>query len=109
VFEFADGLPDFEIAVAEPPFTRSPSGQPVEVEGSSFLEVVFQGGTAVTPDGELTFESDDLRPGYDLIREVRSQEDFEAVSSWVVGLASDEACFTATTLDDRVVIDVRTP
>jgi hypothetical protein len=79
--------PDVEIRPATPPFTRDPSGLPLEVAGSDFLVIVLRGGTALDADFNPTFEGPfDATPAGGPIVDVRRAGDFEAVSSWVVGL-----------------------
>jgi hypothetical protein len=102
--------PDVEIRPAEPPFTRDPSGLPLEVAGTAFLAIVLQGGTALDADYNPTFEGPfDADPAGSPIVEVRRAGDFEAVSSWVVGLAGPP-CVRILPPDgsSRLVIEIET-
>ena len=108
VFEFAAGLPEFTIAAAAPPFTLDPSGLPLDVGGSAFLSLVMHGGTTVTPDGMLTYSGPtDFKPALPMVVELVEAGDFEAVSSWYVGLTAGP-CIRVLTLADpsRLVIDI---
>jgi len=108
VFEFASGLPEYTISTATPPFTRDPSGLSMAVAGSAFLSVVMPGGTTVTPDGTLTYSGPtDFSPSLTKVTQLVEAGDFEAVSSWYVGLSS-ASCVLVLTLTDpsRLVIDI---
>jgi len=102
--------PDIEIRPAEPPFTRDPSGLPLQVAGAAFLTIVLQGGTALDADYNPTFEGPfDADPAGSPIVEVRRAGDFEAVSSWVVGL-DGPPCVRILPPDgsSRLVIEIET-
>lgn len=102
--------PDIEIRPAEPPFTRDPSGLPLQVAGTAFLTIVLQGGTALDADYNPTFEGPfDVAPAGSPIVEVRRAGDFEAVSSWVVGL-DGPPCVRILSPDgsSRLVIEIET-
>ena len=63
VFEFTDGLPEMTLERATPPFTHDASGQPIDVEGASFLRLTMRGGTKQTEDGHKQLRRPDrLRP-----------------------------------------------
>lgn len=79
--------PEVEVRPGTPPFVRDPSGLPLEVSGASFVVITLRGGTALDPDYTPTFEGPfDLALQGGPIVEVRRAGDFEAVSSFVVGL-----------------------
>jgi hypothetical protein len=102
-------IPQLKIRPAAPPFTMDPSGLPLEVAGVAFLEIVLLGGTALDEDYEPTFEGPfDVAPGGSPIVELKRAGDFEAVSSWVVGLDAP-ACFRILPFDgsSRLVIEVQ--
>ena len=109
VFEFMeDGTPEFRIEAAEPPFTMDPSGMPMAVNGSTFLQIVFNGGTKVGDDGSPTYTGPtEFGPGFDQLVDLIERGDFEAVNNWYVGMAG-EGCLRALVLSDpsRVVIDL---
>jgi hypothetical protein len=108
VFEFDNGIPEYVLSGAEPPYTQDPSGLPMDVEGSAVLHLSLIGGTRwdteyeATYDGPLSFE-----PSFDRLVQLVEAGDFEAVSSWYIGLSGDE-CVRVLALDapDRLVIDI---
>ena len=110
VFEFTDGLPEASLERAEPPFTQDASGAPIDVEGSSFLRLVMRGGTKQTEAGTSSYDGPlDFDPGFATLVDLIEGGDFEAQSTWYLGLTS-EACVRVITLTDdgppRLVIDV---
>lgn len=108
VFEFDNGIPEYVLSEAEPPYTEDPSGLPMEVEGAAVLHLSLIGGTRwdteydATYDGPLSFD-----PGFDKLVHLVEAGDFEAVSSWYIGL-SGASCVRVLALDgpDRLVIDI---
>jgi hypothetical protein len=110
VFEFADGLPEITLDRATPPFTHDASGLPVEVDGSSFLRLTMRGGTKQTLDNTSSYDGPtDLHPGFPMLIDLVEGGDFEAQSTWYLGL-DGEACVRVLLLTDdgapRLVIDV---
>lgn len=110
VFEFANGLPEFTLDRATPPFSHDASGMPVEVEGSSFLRLTMRGGTKQTEDNTSSYDGPiEFHPGFSTLIDLVEGGDFEAQSTWYLGLAS-EACVRVIRLTDdgapRLVIDV---
>jgi hypothetical protein len=111
VFEFADGLPEFTLDTATPPFTQDASGLPIEVEGSSFLRLTMRGGTKQTDDGTSSYDGPtDFDPGFPMLVDLIEGGDFEAQSTWYLGL-DDAACVRVMQLvgeggSPRLVIDV---
>ena len=108
VFEFTGGTPEVSLDRAEPPFTQDASGEPIEVEGESFLRLTMRGGTKQMDDGTSSYDgSRDFDPGLPMLVDVIEGGDFEAQSTWYLGL-EDEACVRVTLLEDepRLVIDV---
>jgi hypothetical protein len=102
-------LPQAEIRPGTPPFTKDPSGLPLDVAGTAFVVITLQGGTALDDDFNPTFEGPfDFTPGGSPIVEVRRAGDFEAVSSWVVGLTG-LPCVRILPPDGsgRLVIEIR--
>lgn len=119
-FEFQDpqepggraGIPRFQIRTVKPPLAQDGSGDPLEVQGKSFLSVVFHGATGVKMVGESpqpTYRGPkELRPGLRTLTEVQQAGDFEATLSWFLGL-SRATCWRTIELRDplRVAIDLR--
>ena len=84
------GIPEVLVKPATPPFTLDPSGLPLEVPGRFFVTITLLSGTALDDDYNPTFEGPfDIDPGSTPIVALRRAGDFEAVSSWVVGLNGD--------------------
>lgn len=110
VFEFRDGLPEWSLDRAEPPFRHDASGMPVVVEGESFLRLIMRGGTKQQEDGGSSYDGPtDFDPNLPVLVDLVEGGDFEAQSTWYLGLAS-EACPRVTLLTEdgppRLVIDV---
>ncbi len=109
VFEFAAGIPEYRIEEAMPPFIQDPSGLPMNVAGSAFWKIVMNGGTIVSPDGGVTYSGPrTFSPGFSKLVQLITGGDFEAVSTWYVGL-SDVSCLRVQTLSSpsRLVIDIQ--
>ena len=80
-------VPQVDIRPGAPPFTMDPSGLPLDVAGTDFLVITLQGGTALDESYKPTFDGpSDMAPGGSPIVELKRAGDFEAVSSWVVGV-----------------------
>lgn len=110
VFEFANGLPEYSLERATPPFRHDASGMPVEVDGSSFMRLTMRGGTKQTEDNTSSYDGPiDFDPGFTTLVDLVEGGDFEAQSTWYLGLDS-EACVRVIRLTEdgapRLVIDV---
>ena len=110
VFEFADGLPEASLERAEPPFTHDASGEPIDVQGESFLRMILRGGTKQTLEGTSSYDGPtEFETGYPALVHLIEGGDFEAQSTWYFGLAA-ESCVRVLTLTDdgtaRLVIDI---
>ena len=110
VFEFADGLPEASLERAEPPFTQDASGEPIDVQGESFLRLILRGGTKQTLEGTTSYDGPtEFETGYPALVHLIEGGDFEAQSTWYFGLAA-ESCVRVLTLTDdgtaRLVIDI---
>jgi hypothetical protein len=108
VFEFDSGLPGTVIEGAVPPFTADASGQEIQVAGSAFLKVRMEFASKVSPDGGVTYGgSTNFEPGFDRLLQLVEGGDFEAVSTWYLGLDGG-GCYRVLTLSDpsRLVIDI---
>jgi hypothetical protein len=109
VIEFAAGLPEYTVESATPPLTQDASGQPIVVEGTSFLRIVLHGGTAQLPAGGTSYGgARTMTPHFPRLVDLKAAGDFEAVSTWYVGM-SGSACTRVFTLDQpsRLVIDLQ--
>jgi hypothetical protein len=108
VFEFASGIPDALIEGVLPPLYEDGSGLEMDVAGTAFLKVTMHGASRVSPEGGITYDgSTDFKPSFDQLVELIEGGDFEAVSTWYLGLNSRD-CYRVFTLADpfRLVIDV---
>jgi hypothetical protein len=108
-FEFDAGIPQYDVEAATPPFFADPSGLPLEVAGSAFWRISLIGGTKVTPDGVVTYSGPtNFVPRFAALVQLKEGGDFEAVSTWYVGL-TDTSCIRVLTLSepDRLVIDIQ--
>ena len=111
VFEFLDGLPEAFLERAEPPFTHDASGEPIDVQGESFLRLILRGGTKQTEDGTSSYDGPtEFETNYPALVHLVEGGDFEAQSTWYLGLNA-ESCVRVMTLTDdgtaRLVIDIQ--
>lgn len=108
VFEFASGIPDATIEGVLPPLYEDGSGLEMHVAGTAFLKVTMHDASRVSPDGGVTYDGPtDFEPGFDRLEQLTEGGDYEAVSTWYVGL-NGAGCFRVMTLADpsRLVIDI---
>jgi hypothetical protein len=108
VFEFDSGLPDAVIEGVLAPFYADASGLEIEVTGSAFLKVRMHGASKVSPEGAVTYGgSTNFEPEFDRLLQLLEGGDFEAESTWYLGLDGG-SCFRVLTLSDpsRLVIDI---
>jgi hypothetical protein len=111
VFEFEQGTPELTLDPATPPFTQDASGEPITVDGDSFLRLTMRGGTRQTDEGTSSFDGPtDFDPGLPTLVDLVQGGDFERQSTWYLGLSA-EACARVLLLDGppRLVIDVEHP
>ena len=86
-------------------FLQDASGRPQPLEGTAGVRIrVSPASGAASYSGPI-----DFKPGYPVLREARQIGDFEAVTTWGLGL-SRPACLRIFTLSSppRLVIDVAT-
>lgn len=108
VFEFASGLPDAVIEGALPPFYADASGLEIEVAGTAFLKVTMNGASRVNPNGVVTYSGPtNFEPDFGQLVQLTEGGDFEAVSTWYLGLDGG-GCYRVLTLEapSRLVIDI---
>jgi hypothetical protein len=104
IFDFDRGLPEYAVTHVQPPFVRDPSGLPLDVQGSDFFSVVLRGASIVDEEFQPVYEGPtDLLPALPRIRQVVLAGDFEAVSSWLVGLEGP-ACLAVQAFDGKRLV-----
>ena len=111
VFEFANGVPGYEVGYVERPIVADGSGAEVAVEGAAVLRVRMEPAL----DADLTKEEaprtytgpNRFSPDTAVVSELVGIGGFEAVLTWAVGVDGKRP-FRVTTLADppRIVIDV---
>ncbi|MDQ6857555.1 MAG: hypothetical protein M3Z65_01010 [Chloroflexota bacterium] len=105
----AVGSSTFAIAQTTPPYLQDASGLPLSIAGDPVLKITLRGATAARLDGTSSYTgSRDFVPGFPILRELKASGDFEATSSWLVGL-NGAACVQTQMLSNpvRLVIDLR--
>ena len=111
VFEFSGTAdPGFEVQYLDAPPVEDPTGDPVDVAGSVFLEIRMQSASGFNFEtGMPSYTGPARLTPSDTVyaREAARTGDFEAILIWVVGL-DEERPFQAYTLADpaRVVVDI---
>ena len=112
VIEFDAAVPAYSVTPqASSSFMTDPRGEILQLQGSSGVLIVVHGASGFDLSGKQTFTgSQDLTPGYPVLKEARQVSDFERVFSWGLGLSSPN-CIRAFTLTgpDRLVVDVQSP
>ena len=111
VFEFANGVPGYEIGYVERPIVADGSGAEVTVDGAAVLRIRMEPAL----DADLTQESaprtytgpNRFAPDAAVVVELVGTGGFEAVLNWAAGIDAERP-FRVTTLSDppRIVIDV---
>jgi len=112
VFQFRGPLSGYRVGYVQGPVREDGSGEPVDIEGEAFLEVVMAPASGVDLSGgaepvEVYTGPDRVRSGdTELVTEVVRTGDFEATLSWGVGLRRQVPFGVAVlTGPDRLVID----
>jgi len=108
VFEFSGGIPETLIEAVLPPFFEDASGLPLTVNGTAFLRVTMHGASKVDPDGVVTYSGPtEFEPGLPQLVHLVEGGDFEAVSTWYLGMDGG-GCLRVLTLSapSRLVIDI---
>jgi hypothetical protein len=81
-------LPEVEVRPSSPPFVEDASGLPVPVDGAAWATIVLRGGTGLDQDFEQTYTGPGRWTALEApLVEVVRLGDFEAVSTWAVGLS----------------------
>lgn len=113
VFEFENGLPGYQVGYVEGPITQDASGEPVDVQGAAYLQVRMEPASIVDLSGEAPRQTYDGPMVVDgdtpEVTEVVNAGDFEAVSTWVIGVTDPGVAFRVQVLTSpaRLVVDVQ--
>jgi len=116
VFEFAGtSVPGYRVQWVDGPITADGSGEPVDVTGEAFLEIVMTPASGVdlsAPQLTVVYDGPDRIPvagQTQLITDLVRTGDFESVLSWAAG-TTEVVPFRVLRLDDpvRVVVDLQT-
>jgi hypothetical protein len=108
VFEFSGGIPQTLIEAVLEPFYQDASGLPLTVNGTAFLKVTMHNASRVSPDGVVTYTGPtEFDPDLPQVVHLIEGGDFEAVSTWYLGL-NGGGCIRVLTLPtpSRLVIDI---
>jgi hypothetical protein len=106
LFTFEGPMPGYQVRYVSR--VTDAAGERLPLRGQAFLAVAFQPARAHVPDGEATFPTAAITPGYPALRQVRFAGDFEGQVAFGIGVA-DRGGFRVSELRDptRVVVDVR--
>lgn len=102
------GVPEYIVEVAQPPLPQDPTAEPMEVPGSHHVLVALLFGTKYDENFNLHYTGPTrFDPGFASLVAAYERGDFEATSSWYLGLTTDP-CLRVFTLTDpmRLVIDI---
>lgn len=109
--EGSGATPTVEIAPAEPPFVKAPSGFPLEVAGDAHIRLTFRETIVYDESGTGTLGTpNELAPLGAAVREVVEAEAFEGVADWLVGVAGEGCARVAVDPGaGTLVLEVRAP
>lgn len=108
-FEFTGGIPEVLIEAVLGPFYEDGSGQELTVNGTAFLKVTLRDASRVSTDGVVTYDGPlEFEPTFPQLVHLIEGGDFEAVSTWYIGLDGG-GCLRVMTLaaPSRLVIDIQ--
>lgn len=117
VFEFAGtSVPGYRIQWVDGPILADGSGEPVDVDGEAFLEMIMEPASGVdlsAPQLTIVYDGPDRIPVAGqtvLITDLVRTGDFEAVLSWAAG-TTEKVPFRVLRLTSptRIVVDLQTP
>ncbi len=109
VFELAagDALPGHHIEYIDKPVRDCGAGDAKEVAGDAWLEVRMSPTHAHTEEGQPTIPFRERAEQLPVIRELERTCDFEAVTTWVIGVGSPTPSRVVELSDPpRLVIDI---
>jgi len=80
-------------------FMADPSGQTLHLQGSRGIVIVVHGASGTDVNGRQTFTgSQDLTPGYPVLKEARQVGDFERVFKWGLGVSQPDCGHVSVTI-----------
>lgn len=113
-FFFIEVVPDFNVQYVDEPIACG-SGEPLDIEGTTFLQVRFTPSRAHNEDGDTTYSlPDDFGASLPAIVEIQQSCDFEGELTFVFGL-DEQADFKVGYLTapltrvETIVIDIENP
>jgi hypothetical protein len=104
------GLPaQVTVAPATPPFVAGASGQPLAVEGQTFVTLTFREMVVADDAGTPTYAGPAvIRPATSGVQEVVQSEAFEGVVGWIVGSRAPGCSRVhADPAGSRILLDVQ--
>ncbi len=108
VWQFeGDTVPGYHIEYIDKPVRRCGSGEPTSIAGDAWLEVRLYPSAAHRDDGSPTVDRERTALGLSVALELERTCDFEAVTTWVVGVTRPNA-YRVLELDHptRLVVDI---
>ncbi|HEX6272826.1 MAG TPA: hypothetical protein VFZ53_07300 [Polyangiaceae bacterium] len=107
VFEFRGGVPGYHLEYVDRPVRDCGAGDPRPIAGDAWLEVRLSPAHAHEENGRPTVPERELRPQLPNVLEIERTCDFEAVVTWVLGVASPKRYrVLELTEPPRLVVDV---
>lgn len=108
VFEFDEQVPGYHLEYIDQPVRKCGSGKVTQMAGDGWLEVRMYPANAHTGEGKPTVTERERMPDLPVLSELELTCDFEAVVTWVFGVASPNR-YQVRELSSppRLVVDVR--
>ncbi len=108
VFEFEGDVPGYHLEYIDRPVRACGSGDVVPVAGDGWLEVRLSPANAHDESGKPTVSPAETDAGLPTVKELQRTCDFEAVTTYVLGVGSPNP-YRVLSLEDppRLVVDVR--
>jgi len=108
VFEFSGRVPGYHLEYIDRPVRQCGSGEATQIAGDAWLEVRMSPTDAHDDKGKPTAGERERKMQLGVLRELELTCDFEAVVTWVLGVASPNR-YRILELQDppRLVVDVK--
>lgn len=105
-------MPRYEIDAAKPPISEDPTGNPIEIDGKSFAQIIFHGASGVDTDKDPAVKTytgpKELKPRFEVLLEAEQTGDFEATLGWAFGL-SRASCWKVSQATDPLRLTIEFP